>query len=109
AERGTTGEHHPLVHVAMRSSDQGERAGDWTFTPGIPSLARARPVGGPRSPPDPGSWPLGHPCGPPMRGTLRSVRRTLPDWLLLPGALAFAVSLASYLQVARLEGPQLDD
>ena len=37
------------------------------------------------------------------------VRRNLPDWLLLPGALAFAVSLASYLQVARLEGPQLDD
>ncbi|MEV4512072.1 glycosyltransferase 87 family protein [Dactylosporangium sp. NPDC049525] len=37
------------------------------------------------------------------------MRRTLPDWLLLPGAFAFAVSLASYLQVARLEGPQLDD
>lgn len=37
------------------------------------------------------------------------MRRTLPDWLFLPGALAFAASLASYLQVARLEGPQLDD
>ena len=37
------------------------------------------------------------------------MRRNLPDWLLLPGALAFVVSLGSWLQVARLEGPQLDD
>ncbi|GAA1514752.1 glycosyltransferase 87 family protein [Dactylosporangium maewongense] len=38
-----------------------------------------------------------------------AVQRNVPNWLALPGALAFVVSLASYLQVARIEGPQLDD
>ncbi|WP_264675836.1 glycosyltransferase 87 family protein [Dactylosporangium fulvum] len=37
------------------------------------------------------------------------MQRTLPNWLLLPGVLALAVSLGSYLQVARIEGPQLSD
>ncbi|GAA3244818.1 hypothetical protein GCM10010532_088290 [Dactylosporangium siamense] len=60
-----------------------------------------RPVGGFR--------PLGCRIPAPPCATLRTVKRTLPDWLLLPGALAFVVSLGSYLQVARLEGPQLDD
>jgi alpha-1,2-mannosyltransferase len=35
--------------------------------------------------------------------------RVVPRWLLVPGALAFAVSVGSYLQVARVEGPQLSD
>jgi alpha-1,2-mannosyltransferase len=35
--------------------------------------------------------------------------RVVPRWLLVPGVLAFVVSLASYLQIARVEGPQLSD
>jgi len=37
------------------------------------------------------------------------MRRTVPSWLLLPGVLAFAVSLGCYLQIARLEGAQISD
>ena len=33
----------------------------------------------------------------------------MPKWLLVPGVLAFVVSLGSYLQVARVEGAQLSD
>lgn len=37
------------------------------------------------------------------------MNRTVPSWLLLPGLLSFVVSLGSYLQIARLEGPQISD
>ena len=36
-------------------------------------------------------------------------QRVVPGWLLVPGGAAFLVSLVSYLQVARVEGPQLSD